>query len=62
MSDKDHECDKCNKKPEQPPKFRINFDGFGGVEVEAPSKADCIDLYHEARKQPSKAKIDEAIV
>jgi hypothetical protein len=58
----DHECDECKAKAAvNPPKFRINRDGFGGIEVEAPNKKDCIDLFKQVTAQPTKGKIEEAI-
>jgi len=62
MSEDKHECDKCTKTPPSPPKFRINRDGFGGVEVEAPNKDDCLELYKQVTAQPTKAKIEKALV
>ncbi len=58
----EHECEKCTKKPETPPKYKINRDGFGGIEVEAPNKDECVQLFREVTKQPVKGKIDEALV
>jgi hypothetical protein len=56
------ECTKCTKQPQSPPKFRINRDGFGGIEVEAPTKEACVELFKQVTSQPTKAKIDEALV
>jgi hypothetical protein len=61
MTEEKHECDKCSKTPQTPPKFRINRDCLGGVEVEAPNKEDCLELYNQVTSQPTKAKIDQAI-
>jgi hypothetical protein len=43
---------------ESAPKFRIKN---GNVEVEAPSKQDCIDLYQAATVTAQKYPINEAL-
>ncbi len=44
-----------------PPRYRIELGGYGGITVEAPTKDECIDLLKEASKLPTKSHLDEAI-
>jgi len=43
-------------------KYRINIPAQGGIEVEAPTKEECIELFNEATKVKKTHRIDESVV
>lgn len=42
--------------------FKINVDKYGGINVEAPTKTECIELFDAAAKKQQKSSLDGAIV
>jgi len=46
---------------EEKRKYRINIGAYGSIEIEAPTKEECLELFKEATKTKRDQRIDEAI-